>query len=124
MTKFVANLSTIAIAAVAIASAAAPARADAFRSDEVQSVKVDFSDLSLADQQGMNRLHARITYAAGKVCGSEDGTRDLSQVARVHTCMNKAVDGANARVAAILRHGDQRVAMVSGVTSGRIEKGQ
>ena len=69
--------------------------------DEAPSVKVSYGDLDLANAQGAQTLHARITAAARQVC-APDGfdARNLTLFAVERSCMRVAVTNAERQVQA------------------------
>jgi UrcA family protein len=69
--------------AFGVAHAAAPL-------DEVPTVVVHYGDLDLSTQDGARALYKRISYAAAKVCPSED-SRDLARYAHAQACREEAI---------------------------------
>jgi UrcA family protein len=81
-----------ALAAALIVAAPRAAHADSFAAP---SVKVDYSDLNLASDQGSRALYSRIVYAARAVCVTGDGSiRNLHQYAIERSCVDAAVSNA------------------------------
>jgi UrcA family protein len=69
--------------------------------DGALSVKVSYGDLDLANAQGAQALHARITAAARQVCAPNGfDTRDLRLYTVERSCMSEAVANAERKVQA------------------------
>lgn len=86
------------VGAATMAFAAAPA-------DYAPSVRVSYSDLNLATEQGTLALYARIVSAANKVCEIRD-IRNLTEVSAANACRAQAIahavhDVGNPRLAAL-----------------------
>lgn len=62
-------------------------------SSRVPQVTVDYSDLDLSSQKGVDRLYTRLRTAARNVCG-ERATRDLSARAEARSCYVRALGDA------------------------------
>ena len=67
--------------------------------DTAPSVRVSYGDLDLANAQGVQTLHARVTAAARQVC-APDGLeiRNLKLYSIERACMSEAVANAEAAV--------------------------
>jgi UrcA family protein len=67
--------------------------------DTAPSVKVSYGDLDLANAQGVQTLHARVTAAARQVC-APDGLdiRNLKLFMIERACMSEAIANAEAAV--------------------------
>ena len=85
----------------------------------VESVRVGYSDLNLANEAGQERLSRRIAMAARSVCGFED-PRQLELAAAVNQCREQAIAGAqpafDAAVAAATRRGTVTVTSAGSLT--------
>ena len=71
---------------------------------EPASVKVSYGDLDLANAQGAQTLHARITAAARQVC-APDGVdiRNLQVYSVERSCMSETVANAESKVQATIQ---------------------
>lgn len=88
MNRITTIILTSALAAGAqIAHAADPTGA------ALRHVKVQFSDLDLANVDGATTLYRRLQSAAESVC-AEHGSRDVESVFRVKTCISAAISAA------------------------------
>jgi UrcA family protein len=79
--------------------------AGAATSDDLPSVVVKYSDLTLATDSGVNQLYRRIVFAAKQVC-PDSSLRDLGLQRQVEACRNQAIARAvrqidNSRLAAL-----------------------
>ena len=89
------------IAGIMAAGGASAARLDS----DAPSVVVQYSEQSLATDDGVHALYRRITAAARQVC-PDPWTRDLSRKAHAERCQNEAIARAirqidNSRLAAL-----------------------
>jgi UrcA family protein len=82
--------STLAVAAPAFAQSA----------DQGASVRVNYSDLNLAQAQGLAELKSRVHSAAVTACGGQVDIRDLDRRAVVEQCRTIAEDHAMSQVGA------------------------
>jgi UrcA family protein len=83
--------STITLAACLLGAVAGTASAAGVASDaDVRTMRVTYSDLNLATEQGSRVLYARIEAAARQVCAPDD-QRNLAAVAAARACKAQAV---------------------------------
>lgn len=104
-----ADLMLIAVTCLALAGTAqaAPAAAD------ITNVKVTYSDLNLAAEQGNQTLYARIRAAARQACFAyQVDNRDLRAVANERECENSAIEQALLNVCE-QKSSDRRVLIVA-----------
>jgi UrcA family protein len=87
-------------AGVSTASAATPA--------ETVSVTISYSDLDLNTNAGAHAMFARITHAAGEICGAQPDSQLLDAVKSYKSCMSTVTERALARL------GSARVSAVAG----------
>lgn len=59
---------------------------------------VQYNDLNLSSNQGIARLYQRIEAAARYVCGSDSGSRSLSDWSQARTCAKTSVSRAVATI--------------------------
>jgi len=92
-------MSKTALALVAITAAGGLIAGPAFAVDagERASIRVQYADLDLARDPGVNSLYARLRRAAADVC-ERPGSRDLKSRALEAQCRDQALDEAVARV--------------------------
>lgn len=92
-------MKTAILAFVTIAAAGGPIVSPAFAADtsDRASVRVQYADLDLTRDPGVERLYARLRQAADSVCALP-GTRDLASRAHEASCRSRALDEAVARV--------------------------
>jgi UrcA family protein len=62
------------------------------------SLVVNFSDLNLDTPAGVQSLYARLSRAAGRVCGGNSDPRDLAAKEQFRTCHAQAMNTAVAQV--------------------------
>jgi UrcA family protein len=60
----------------------------------VPQIVVDYDDLDISHQQGLETLYSRIQYAAMDVCGYDRLHKELSRQRRPAACYHAAVDNA------------------------------
>jgi UrcA family protein len=82
---------------VATAGATPPPPVDARDGTVRETVAVPYGDLDLTTDAGARVLYARLTSAAGRVCGFADA-RELSLWVRVRHCREQALAAAVARI--------------------------
>lgn len=114
MKKFAVTLSL----ALASSLFAAPMLAS---SGEAKQVTVQFADLNLANDAGVDALYSRIRGAARTACAGAEG-RSVAQHREWNACMSVALDGA---VAAVGNHAlaNKHLAM-GGSLSGSVAKAE
>src|SRR5258708_4698014 len=78
-------------AGVSTASAATP-------SGDTVSVTISYGDLDLSTNAGARIVLARITHAAGEICGSQPDTRLLDQTRAYSGCMTSVTNRAVAKL--------------------------
>jgi UrcA family protein len=88
-------LAILAAASLAVASTAVQAAETSRDSEPVKAVQ--FGDLNLASQQGVERLYQRIVAAAQQVCDSREG-RSLQAQALDSICTKQSIARAVAAV--------------------------
>jgi UrcA family protein len=86
-------------AGLSTASAATP-------SGDTVSVTISYDDLDLNTNAGARAMFARITHAAGQICGTQPGSQLIDKVQAYKGCMSSITDRAvtklgNARVSAV-----------------------
>lgn len=62
--------------------------------DGVRHQAVNYADLNLATQRGVETLYRRIARAAENVCGVENGRRSIDQTMNARRCRDNAVKTA------------------------------
>lgn len=95
-------MSRITVSLLAATVAAAPFASPAFAAEPTDradraSVRVQYGDLDLGRDAGVDTLYARLRGAARRVC-EHSGTRDLRTFAMDSACSDQALDAAIARV--------------------------
>ena len=98
-TIFAAAAAISLFAGVSTASAATP-------SGDTVSVTISYDDLDLSTGAGARAMFARITHAAGQICGTQPDAKLLDKVLAYQGCMSTVTDRAvaklgNAKVSAI-----------------------
>ena len=91
------KLATISIAAI---TAIGIGPAFAGETVQTQSVAVDTSGYDLTTDEGSDTIVRKIENAAEKVCGARKGAMTLSERTSIDDCVNDAVEGALASLAA------------------------
>ncbi|MBS0394103.1 MAG: UrcA family protein [Proteobacteria bacterium] len=86
--------SVTALTAATVLALCATTGAEARDADATRSTRVNYADLDLAHDAGVNALYARLRSAAGHVCASPN-FRDVIDQA----CASRALDEAVANVA-------------------------
>jgi UrcA family protein len=84
-------------AAFVLASALAPSLATAATTSEgteTSVAMVNTSDLNLASPQGQATLHARISGAVNRVCGTATGAMSIEERRAITVCRAKARNSA------------------------------
>jgi len=100
-TPRVVRYATSVFAGLVIASTALTAEAGVHvrQGSAPNKIIVDYSDLDLTNQSGLNVLYARLKYAAERACGSVPESRSLETRATFKKCydgsLNDAVVGVN-----------------------------
>jgi UrcA family protein len=84
------------LAIVAIAATSGLIASTAVAADRA-SVRVQYADLDLTRDPGVDSLYARLRHAANAVC-ERPGTRDLTSLTLEASCRSRALDEAVARV--------------------------
>jgi UrcA family protein len=77
--------------------AGAPFAANAATAD-VPSLRVQYADLDLSRDAGVEHLYTRLRHAAGSVCDQHADVRDFRAVAAERTCAARALDRAVAEI--------------------------
>ena len=88
-------------AGVSTASAATP-------SSETVSVTISYGDLDLNTSAGARTMLARITHAAGQICGTQPDAQQLDRALAYKGCMSTVTDRAVAKL------GSAKVSAVAG----------
>lgn len=88
----------ISVAATFITLAANADQRFALNEAGEASLVVNFSDLNLATSAGIQSLYARLSRAAGRVCGGNSDPRDLAAKEQFRTCHARAMNAAVAKV--------------------------
>jgi UrcA family protein len=94
-----------AVAALSLLAGASTASAATPSADTV-SVTISYGDLDLNTNAGAHAMFARITHAAGEICGSQPDAQQLEKVLAYKGCMTTVTDRAltklgSARVSAV-----------------------
>jgi UrcA family protein len=100
-TIFAAVAALSLFAGVSAASAATP-------SGDTISVTISYNDLDLNTNAGAQAMLARITHAAGEICGTQPDAQQLDRVLAYKGCMTTVTDRAVAKL------GSARVSAVAG----------
>jgi UrcA family protein len=58
---------------------------------DVPTTTVRYDDLNLSSSTGVHALYARLTNAAGRVCNTSAGTRELARLQRDRQCAASAL---------------------------------
>jgi len=92
----VVRLATSVFAGLAIACTALTAEAGVHvrQGPTANKIVVDYSDLDLTNQSGLNVLYARLQYAAERACGSVPESRSLQARATFDKCYDQALNNA------------------------------
>jgi UrcA family protein len=85
-------LAIAGLAGLPFAAGAAIAPADA------PSVRVQFADLDLTRDAGVEHLYVRLRHAASTVCDQHADVRDFRALASERTCTNQVLDRAVAEI--------------------------
>lgn len=85
-------LAIAGLAGLPFAAGAATVPADA------RSVRVQFADLDLTHDAGVEHLYVRLRHAANSVCDQHANVRDVRAMARERDCTNQALDRAVAQI--------------------------
>jgi UrcA family protein len=104
---------TLALIAAGLGGWLLASTAFAATSTEVPSVRVNYSELDLGKDAGVERLYARLRHAAEKVCGGADN-RDLAALRHQQACVRASLDRAVEAV-----HSSRLTARHKGVTAGQ-----
>ena len=86
-----------ALVLLAAGAAALGASTAALAGDNVAQVRVQFADLNLASDAGVEQLYTRLRKAAHQVCGFEDA-REIQAYALATECAARALSDAVAKV--------------------------
>ena len=78
--------------------AGAPFAANAVATTDVPSVRVQYADLDLTRDAGVEHLYTRLRHAAVAVCDQHADIRDFRAVAAQRTCTANALDRAVAEI--------------------------
>jgi UrcA family protein len=84
---------TLAIIAAGLGGWLLASTAFAATSTEVPALRVNYSELDLSKDAGVERLYARLRHAAAQVCGNADN-RDLVALRRQEACVRASLDRA------------------------------
>jgi UrcA family protein len=85
--------STLTIIAAGLGGWLLASSAFAATTTEAPAARVQYSELDLSKDAGVERLYARLKHAAEQVCGGAD-IRDLAALHQQELCVQKALDRA------------------------------
>jgi UrcA family protein len=91
------NTTLAAIAAISLFAGVSTASA-ATPSGDTVSVTIPYGDLDLSTDAGARIVLARITHAAGEICGSQPETRLLDQTQAYKGCLTSVTNRAVAQL--------------------------
>ena len=91
-------MSTKTLMLIAASLVALPFAAGAATQSDAPTVRVQFADLDLAHDAGVDRLYARLRHAAQAVCSTHADIRDIRATVAQETCARAALDRAVADI--------------------------
>ena len=86
-----------AVAAITLFAGVSTASAATPSGDNV-SVTISYSDLDLNTNAGARAMFARITHAAGEICGAQPDSQGLDQTRAYKGCMTSVTNRAVAKL--------------------------
>ncbi len=89
-------LTLIAVFTVGMAVLGAPARAESVDRN-IASMAVNYADLNLASEEGVDALYRRLRAAATEVCRGLEG-REIAKLVKHRACYQQALSGAVAKL--------------------------